>query len=540
MINYDYVSCEEGASQYDDYNFKESKIVDAAYIPAIVEMDRGNPYIEALPYPKEGRNVRSVYNKPLLEYDYEKIKEMSDVKKMLNVSILRELRFPLSFHEMLEYRFYDALLASYRARKQMTFKRSKTYYTNDDEVETNTVLYGSSENSTNAGFSLIGYSGCGKSSAISTLLSHYPQVIIHDDGCGGHYPQIVYLVVNCVANSNFSALYEGIGEAIDRAFENSLPVYAGEVSKARNLGKKAEIIKSYIEQFGIGIIIFDEIQLIDFEHTKENTFDSLLTLANRTKVAMAVVGTEDARAKMFKELRTARRIGTVINGNGYCSDQEFFAFLVKSLFRYQWFDTHVVPTNGIVNALYTETKGIVDQLISLYSCMNYEYISRNKKKPAVNANFVKKVSEKYYPGIQNILSNLSANTRNAEEEFRKSREGAEYCVNELIEAERRKEIIANEEMDTIQEKELKEVVERIQKDCSKYEMRAIEDVYQKVKNRKSSEGKSLDEILKLVLEQLQKKVEKKSQKKSKKDTHKREKMSEIQMANFLGIDKGPE
>ena len=155
--------------------------------------------------------------------------------------------------------------------------------------------------------------------------------------------------MNCVANSNFSALYEGIGEAIDRAFENSLPVYAGEVARARNLGKKAEVIKNFIEQFGIGIIIFDEIQLIDFEHTKENTFDSLLTLANRTKVAMAVVGTEDARSKMFKELRTARRIGTVINGNGYCSDERFFAYLVKNLFRYQWFDMLVEPTKEIVD-----------------------------------------------------------------------------------------------------------------------------------------------------------------------------------------------
>ena len=349
MRNYKYVNCEEGASQYDDCNFKKSKIVDAAYIPAIVEMDRGNPYIEALPYPKEGRTVRLAYNKPLQDFDYEKTKEMSTLEKLLNVSTLRELRFPLSFHETLEYRFYDALITSYRARKQTIFKRSRMYYANDDEQETNAVLYGRSENATNAGFSLIGYSGCGKSSAVSILLSHYPQVIIHDDGNGGHYPQIVYLVVNCVANSNFSALYEGIGEAIDRAFENSLPVYAGEVARARNLGKKAEVIKNFIEQFGIGIIIFDEIQLIDFEHTKENTFDSLLTLANRTKVAMAVVGTEDARSKMFKELRTARRIGTVINGNGYCSDERFFAYLVKNLFRYQWFDMLVEPTKEIVD-----------------------------------------------------------------------------------------------------------------------------------------------------------------------------------------------
>ena len=77
-----------------------------------------------------------------------------------------------------------------------------------------------------------------KSSAISTLVSHYPQVIMHDDGDDGYFPQITYLVVNCIANSN-SALYEGIGDAIDKAFGNAQPVYAMEIKKTTGLGNKS-------------------------------------------------------------------------------------------------------------------------------------------------------------------------------------------------------------------------------------------------------------------------------------------------------------
>ena len=44
----------------------------------------------------------------------------------------------------------------------------------------------------------------------------------------------------------------------------------------------------------------DEIQLIDFNSTKENSFESLLLLTNETKVAFVVIGTEDAYEKMFK------------------------------------------------------------------------------------------------------------------------------------------------------------------------------------------------------------------------------------------------
>ncbi len=59
----------------------------------------------------------------------------------------------------------------------------------------------------------------------------------------------------------------------------------------------------------------DEIQLIDFSRTRESSFESLMILANRTKVAIAVVGTEDAYEMMFSKFRTGRRVGTVIKAH---------------------------------------------------------------------------------------------------------------------------------------------------------------------------------------------------------------------------------
>ncbi len=34
--------------------------------------------------------------------------------------------------------------------------------------------------------------------------------------------------------------------------------------------------------------------------------------------------------------------------------------------EYQWFDTIVTPTDELIEALFDETKGIIDQLISIY------------------------------------------------------------------------------------------------------------------------------------------------------------------------------
>lgn len=527
-----YVACEKGVSQYDDYDFETENIVPARYVKARLIEDEGNPFIEALPYPRNEKNVLLAYSKSLPSYSYDKIKSMSTLDKMLQINMLRSLRFPLPFHTDLEFNLYNALLTSYRARKRVLANNANLTYVADDQLqETTSILTGNSSDATNAGFSLIGYSGCGKSSAISTLVSHYPQVIMHSDGDEGYFPQITYLVVNCVANSNFAALYEGIGDAIDKAFGNVIPVYAKEIARTTGLAKKAEKIREYIEKFAIGIIIFDEIQLIDFEHTKENTYDSLLTLANRTKVAIAVVGTEDARDKMFKELRTARRIGTMINGNLYCNNKTFFSVLVKNLFRYQWFEEPIAVTSDIIDALYEVSKGIIDQLIGVYSCMNIDYI-KTKKKTKVDGKYIRAIAKKYYPGIQNVLANLE-NDEN-ERELAKIRENAQLRIDELIDGEKQKleaeRIMEESATIMIDNVQLSNVVANIRVLYDEYSDSQIETAYKKVIAKRSSIGKNEREISRFVIEQLQK-TPKRRASKSKVSTP-----DVAHMKSFLGIE----
>lgn len=499
-----YVECEEGASQYEAYDLTSQTVVPARYVKAKIKEDEGNMYIEALPYPRENKDIYKAYSRSFASYDYDSIKKMTKLEKMLQVSMLKEIRFPLPFHSELEFSFYNALLISYRHRKRCpVYDKNINYMAENRDNEMTSVLYGDSSDATNAGFSLIGYSGCGKSSAICTLVSHYPQVIIHEDGDGGYFPQITYLVVNCIANSNFSALYEGIGDAIDKAFGNAQPVYALEIKKTMGLGNKAEKVRSFIELFGVGIIIFDEIQLIDFQHTKENSFDSLLTLANRTKVAIAVVGTEDARDKMFHELRTARRVGTMINGNRYCESREFFEYLVSQIFEYQWFKEPIEVTDKIIDALYDVTKGIIDQLVSIYSCMNIEAIT-TRKKIEINADFIHHVADKYYPGIQDVLGSIECNADALELE--NIRKNADARISKLMdEAKQEQEMKKIKENSTAKpDVSLHNVASNIRTIYDDYTDNQIEEAYNKVIRKASSSGKSEKEITRLVVETLQK------------------------------------
>lgn len=342
----------------------------------------------------------------ILTYDFERESNLPDSTRLYMVGQLRSLRLPLPFHKELEQSFRLALEESYRNRYTIADEQAKLEVTVADVKQgQHNKLVGDNFSSANAGFSLLGCSGCGKSSSLKILLSQYPQVIMHHDDKYGRYPQIVYLVVNCVANSNFSALYASIGNAIDRALGITTSVYQKLIESRRSLGEKAEKVRELVEIFAIGIIILDEIQLIDFQSTKENSFESLMTLTNRTKVAIAVVGTEDAYSKMFTHLRTARRLGNIISGNLYCENRTYFSILAKRVFKYQWFDSPVKMTNDMLEALYRNTHGIIDQLVGLCMYLNLDYIS-SKSRPTIDADYINKVAKRHYRGIQKLMDEL--------------------------------------------------------------------------------------------------------------------------------------
>lgn len=474
MAKYNYVTCEEGVSQYDDYDLNEHRIVPARYVKAKLAIDADNPYIEALPYPRTGRNIISSYSQTMADFDYGKIKSMSTIDKILQIRSLRSIRFPLPFHAELELSFYNALITSYRSRHILHSDNDKVSYSvENQEYAASNILVGDSSASTDAGFSLIGYSGCGKSSEIQMLVSYYPQVIMHTTENGEYFPQITYLVVNCIPNSNFSALYDGIGDAIDKALGNIKPIYSAEIMKIRTLG---------------------------------------------------------AKAKMFKTLRTARRVGNVINGNMYCTDRNFFCFLVNELFRYQWFDKPVTVSEEITDALYDVTKGIVDQLISIYIYMNIDFLNR-KKKPEINSKYIYAVTNKHFAGLRDVLENLDSDF--SDYLMQEIKDNAKLELDKIEdEAKQLKETEKILNNNSSEEKvQIKNVVANITAIYDEYTPTQIEDAFKKVIRKKSSVGKTEREISKLVIEQLTK------QQHTRSDLHKKNTPSVIQMQNFLGIDK---
>lgn len=78
---------------------------------------------------------------------------------------------------------------------------------------------------------------------------------------------------------------------------------------------------------------------------------------------------------------------------------------MHELFHYQWFDTVIEVTEQVIDALYDNTHGIIDQLVSLYTCMHIEYLSK-KRRPQINADFINRVAQKYYPQMKELLETI--------------------------------------------------------------------------------------------------------------------------------------
>ena len=401
---YNYTDVGKDQNQYTSEECHRIGPVDAKYVKSSNPDFNRNPFIEALPRPRDGNDILKGYMIPIPKQSQDELNKMSSNEQKATVLSLKKLRLPLAFQKQLEFINYDVMASSYMLRKSYVWDNESFSETvGEQSVDLLVKMKGKIEDSAPTGFSLLGFSGCGKSSSLKQLFDNIPQLIIHHPDPGTRVPQITYLVVSCMPNSNFSSLYAQIGEAIDNALGNSMPIYETMIrKKCRSLADKQLKVCDLIEKFSIGTIVLDEIQLIDFNSNKENSYEGLLGIVNKTKIALSVVGTDEAYKKLFSLLRNARRSGDYIDASNYTSDKAYFDYLTKLLFTWQWTEYHLEWTPEIGDTLYKCTGGIINQLIWLYKWMMLEYIdSKSKGKPVIiDCKFIESIFNKHFKHLK--------------------------------------------------------------------------------------------------------------------------------------------
>lgn len=373
--------------------------VQAIYTKALLSVDEGNPFIESLPRPLNDKELIEFYYK---RFPMQPSKDASEEIQRAEIRLLKNVRFPLPFVPEVEKSFNNALVESYRTREEtMIFKSQPITMQGMDGHQTCSFRAAKGAD-TGMGLSLIGIGGSGKSAAIGAMLTRYPQVIVHDWGIRGQFTQIVWIAVTTPANANLSDLFTTMAEAVDEALGNEKPVYAKEIAKEKSVGMKAEYIAKLVRIFGIGAIIMDEVQNLDRKRYRESSLDSLMTLINTTKVAIVIVGTQDAMNMIYAKYYLARRAGKMIDANNYCSDRRQFEIMMKHVTAINWFKTPFSLTQELLDALFEETNGIIDRMITLWMEIQNAYVSA-KEKPVITPKFIHLIANNTAP-LMSVLA----------------------------------------------------------------------------------------------------------------------------------------
>ena len=399
-------------NQYEDlYNKRRKAILlaEARYIP---RLESTNIYVTALP-PKRNmiELVTACSTFPGLP-PQEEYARMSEQEQLAIITRLSKATICLPYYMNIEESVDRALIESYEKRVAIKTNHPYKQYVFNDNYHANYEHMEITELSdAPTGLCVLGISGCGKTTGINSVLRKYPRVIIHNPGTLQQHIQIPVLLIHMTENNNFHGLYQSIGETIDAILCNATSVYGKELSqKSDSLSIKFNKFCKLIQIFNVGLIIIDEIELLETAKVKEGTLETFMGWSNRTGVAIGAIGTEDAFEKLFRHPRATRRLGDLINADSYCSSKRNIQKIMESLYSY--LPEKALLTEDCLNAYCAESGGTIAYLSKIFVGVAKE-ITKQKSKGKlgiITPELITRVAKKTLAGKQ-ILDKSNAINR---------------------------------------------------------------------------------------------------------------------------------
>lgn len=364
---------------------------------------QGNPLIEALPLIL---SLEEAFDELSYHPDYdEKERMLSPHLRYLAIPRLQRFFQPVMQHLDLEQRFSRLLRYGYVGRNPLS--PSYTRQLN----EAHQVMKGQAQSvpydirSTASSFTLMGFSGIGKTTAIERTLSLYPQLIIHKHPI--NLTQIVWLKLNCPHDGSLKSLCMDFFLKIDRLLGTNY---------YDRFGSKRNSISSMVTRMGqiarlhcIGALIIDEIQhlLTAKDSGSEKMMNFFVTLVNEIGIPVMMIGTMRARSVLQQDFRQARRG----SGQGDMVWQQMkkgddWDVLVESMWEYQWIKNRVELTQDLNETLYEQSQGIVDIAVKLFALSQGRAIETDEE--TITPAMIRKVASDDLKLVQPMLKALKS------------------------------------------------------------------------------------------------------------------------------------
>jgi len=325
----------------------------AKYLPQVIDEYKGNPFIEALPPILSAMKAADLLT---VEPGYhEAERELDALYRFHCIQRLSRYFQPLDTHIDVEQRVSRSIRQSYVNRNPVAIL---------DKTDFRSVR------STAAGFTVIGMSGVGKTTAMERVLSLYPQCIVHTKYAKKPFyiKQLVWMKLDCPYDGSIRGLCLNFFNEIDRILETEysklFPVLKYTVDTL--LIKMATIASTH----GLGLLVIDEIQHLSQAKSggPEKMLNFFVTLVNTIGVPVVLIGTTKAMPILQSEFRQARR------GSGQgdlfwdrMPNDFSWEIILQSMWKYQWTKYPSPLTKELSDTIYDESQGIIDLAIKLYA-----------------------------------------------------------------------------------------------------------------------------------------------------------------------------
>jgi len=362
--------------------------VSAKYHLTEEDMYRHNAFIEALPpvlMPEEVAN--RIRRKPAY---VEAGRYWNAQRRLQSVQTIANYIEPLPIHLDLEQRFSRMIRNGYMTRNPISTEWIKQMRAGFRDLD-----WGTGEDgyvpvirSSAAGFSIIGTSGVGKTTAVDSVLSLYPQVILHTEYNGHSFDraQLVWLKLDCPFDGSLKGLCLNFFQAIDMILGTRYYQKFG--NSRRTVDELLPNMAHLAAALGLGVLVIDEIQRLNEAKSggAAKMLNFFVQLMNTISVPVVLVGTFKALHFMTREFAQARRSagqGDLIWAN--LARDDVWDFFIDGLWEYQWTSVSSPLTPALSQVLYEESQGIVDIAVKLYMLAQWHVIGQE--------------DERIYPGL---------------------------------------------------------------------------------------------------------------------------------------------
>jgi hypothetical protein len=383
-----------------------NNIIPANYIEQRVPDYRGNPLIEALPpiYTERYDVMKALTTDPGHNES-----EREDEAGYRVHSIGRLFRYfqPLTIHFEIENKISLAIRQSYISKNPATSGYAAALAEGAEAIRQNNLNAITGANSTAFGFTIIGMSGVGKTTAIEKVLALYPQVILHTqyDNVSMFLTQLVWAKLDCPFDGSLKQLclefFDYVDGLLGTDYTKMFSVYR--MTADQMLPKMAQIARNHC----LGLLVIDEIQHLDQAKSggQAKMLNFFVTLVNKVGVPVVLIGTNKALPILQSEFRQARRS----SGQGALFWERMendisWDIMLRAMWKNQWTQKRAELTEELKNTLYDESQGIIDIAIKLYAMAQVKVIADRTE--IVTSKDIKEVAADKYRLVHEPLDAL--------------------------------------------------------------------------------------------------------------------------------------